>query len=405
MNRLLLLFLTFFCTASFASTQKIVLISGEYHAFLQLNQTTQLPIHLTVEKRNNASTLIIHNATEKIELINKSKKGDTTILAFPNFDSELRIVVYKKKELRGFWWNYNKGTSYKIPFFASLNTKQRKKQDPTVNLTGKWETYFSPDTKESEQALGLFEQKGNYLTGTFRTETGDYRYMEGYVENNNFYLAAFDGSHAFLLHGIVQNNVATGTFYSGKHYQTTFKASLNPNFELRDADSLTQLKSDSATFQFDLKDLNGNNYHYPNIDLKGKVVIIQIMGTWCPNCMDETNYYKELYDKYHDKGLEIISIAYETSSKFEDQVKQVLTLQQRKDLHFIFLIGGKASKEIASQQFHMLNEIMSFPTSIFIGRNGEIKRIHTGFNGPATGESYTQYVQKTNALIEALLNQ
>ncbi|MNX90851.1 thiol-disulfide oxidoreductase [compost metagenome] len=132
-------------------------------------------------------------------------------------------------------------------------------------------------------------------------------------------------------------------------------------------------------------------------------MIIQIMGTWCPNCMDETNYYKELYSKYHSKGLEIISIGYETSESFEEQAKKIQTLKQRKNLDFTFLVGGRASKGIASDQFNMLNEVISFPTSIYIGRDGQVKRIHTGFNGPGTGEIYTEYVKKTNALIESLL--
>ena len=172
---------------------------------------------------------------------------------------------------------------------------------------------------------------------------------------------------------------------------------------MRDPDSITILKKDNPAFSFNLKTVNGADYSFPNQETRGKVVIIQIMGTWCPNCMDETNYYKELYDKYHSKGLEIISIGYETSESFEDQAKKILTLKQRKNLDFTFLVGGKASKEIASEQFKMLNEVISFPTSIYIGRDGQVKRIHTGFNGPGTGEVYTEYVKKTNALIESLL--
>lgn len=405
MNKYTFTLLVLLSSTATIFSQKLALNTGEYHAFLQLNTTTQLPVHLSVEKIQKQPTLVIHNAEERIELVNGIKSGDTLIYAFPNFDSELRFITLKKKEIRGYWLNYNKGENYKIPFFASFNSKTRKKTTASVNLSGKWETYFSPDTKDAEQALGIFEQTDNYLTGTFRTETGDYRFMEGFVEDNHFYLAAFDGSHAFLLNGSVQNDVASGFFYSGKHYQTNFKATLNPDFELRDPDSLTTLKNKNLPFQFTLKDIRGNEYHYPNIDLKGKVVLIQIMGTWCPNCMDETNYFKELYDKYHSKGLEVISIAYEASPVFEEQVKQVEKLIERNGLEFIFLIGGKASKDIASDQFKMLNEIISFPTSIYIGRDGEIKRIHTGFNGPATGESYTEYVAKTNALIESLLNQ
>ena len=390
-------------SATFLHAQKMSLLTGSYSAYLQLNETTQLPVHLTVEKKQKRLILVVHNAEERIELMNGIKKGDTIILPFPSFDSELRFIAYRKKEIRGYWFNYNKGTNYRIPFFANFNPKTRKKDAPAGDLNGNWETHFSPESADEENALGIIAQNQNHITGTFRTETGDYRFLEGSIEGSKFYLSAFDGSHAFLLNGTLKDHHIQGYFYSGKHYSTDFVATYNPNYELRDPDSITTLKPNSQEFHFNLKTVNGTDYSFPNADTRGKVVIIQIMGTWCPNCMDETNYYKELYEKYHSKGLEIISIGYETSDSFEEQAKKILTLKQRKNLDFTFLVGGKASKGIASQQFDMLNEVISFPTSIYIGRDGQVKRIHTGFNGPGTGDVYTQYVEKTNALIESLL--
>ena len=134
-----------------------------------------------------------------------------------------------------------------------------------------------------------------------------------------------------------------------------------------------------------------------------KITIIQIMGTWCPNCMDETRYYKELYTKYHAQGLEIISVGYEVGENFEDFSKKIKLLKERLDLNFTFLVGVSASKNLASEQFSMLNEVISFPTSIFIGKDGTVKRVHTGFNGPGTGSYYNEYVEKTNKLIEEML--
>ena len=392
-----------FLSVTSVYSQKIPLLPGSYSAYLQLNETTQLPVHLSVEKKQKRILLVVHNAEERIELMNVIKKGDTIIQPFPSFDSELRFITYKKKEIRGFWFNYNKGANYNIPFFAHFNQKPRKKDAPTGSLDGKWETHFSPQTNDEEDALGIISQNQNHLTGTFRTETGDYRFLEGTIEGSKFYLSAFDGSHAFLLNGTLKDQRVQGHFYSGKHYSTDFVATYNPNYELRDPDSITVLKTENSAFSFSLKAVDGTDYSFPNTETRGKVVIIQIMGTWCPNCMDETNYYKELYDKYHSKGLEIISIGYETADSFDEQARKILTLKQRKNLDFTFLVGGKASKGIASEQFKMLNEVISFPTSIYIGRDGEVKRIHTGFNGPGTGDVYTEYVNKTNALIESLL--
>ena len=127
------------------------------------------------------------------------------------------------------------------------------------------------------------------------------------------------------------------------------------------------------------------------------------MGTWCPNCLDESKYYKDLYSTYHDKGLEIVTVCYETGVGFEDYVANVNRLKNKLGLEFTFLIGGSAKKDLASKHFNTLNKITSFPTSIFIGKDGRVERVHTGFNGPGTGQYFLDYKDKTTQLIERLL--
>lgn len=391
------------CSCSLTA-QQLPLKVGTYTAQLQLNQATVLPVRLTVEEKDKQRLLVIHNAEERIELKVKKREGDTLVVPFPNFDSELRFVTRKKRFIKGYWVNFNKAGNYRVPFEAAIAKKpEALTVVPDVNLSGNWETWFSPGTDDQEPAVGIFHQENNRVTGTFLTETGDYRFLEGTVEKSTFYLSCFDGSHAFLITGSVSGSAIQGTFYSGNHYQTNWVSNRNDAFQLHDPDSLTQLKTDNSRVSFTLKDIQGNSYTFPNPDVFNKVVIIQIMGTWCPNCLDETKYYKELYSQYHDKGLEIISIGYEAADTFEEQAAKILRLKNRHDLDFTFLVGGKANKALASEQFSMLNEVISFPTTIFIGKDGLVKRIHTGFNGPGTGTYYTEYVEKTKALIEALL--
>jgi thiol-disulfide isomerase/thioredoxin len=394
---------TLFISANALLAQSVSLKTGAYNARLQLNQTTALPVRLKVEKQQKSTVLVINNAEERIELKATKKVGDSVVFSFPNFDSELRVVATKKRHLKGYWINFNKANNYRIPFEAHLQSNVTEHAAAGTDIGGKWEAYFSPKTNDQETAVGLFNQTNNTVTGTFLTETGDYRFLEGVIEGSSFYVSCFDGSHAFLMTGSVDKETIQGTFYSGKHYQTTWSASRNETFELSNPDSLTFLKENQSQVKFTLQDLAGNNYSYPNTTTENKVVIIQIMGTWCPNCMDETKYYKELYARYHEQGLEIISIGYEAAETFEEQAGKIKRLQERHKLDFTFLVGGKANKGKASQDFAMLNEVISFPTTIFIGRDGNVKRIHTGFNGPGTGKYYTEYVEKTNALIEALL--
>lgn len=384
----------------------VKLKKGKWHSELQLTDKDELPFDLIVRKQKGNYLFTVMNGEEAIELATPKRVGDSIQVSFNVFNSELIFSVRNKKTIDGWWYNYNKGKNYRIPFHAFKKKTSRfknvGKSKCEQDFSGKWEVTFEPNTNSSYPAVGLFEQNNNKLSGTFLTETGDYRYLAGNCHNDSLFLSCFDGSHAFLFKAAYQEGSLNGKFFSGNHWQSSWIGKKNPSFELADPEELTYVKEDHE-FSFDLPDLNGDTLHFPNDAYMNKVVIVQIMGSWCPNCLDETRYFKELYTKYHDRGLEIISVGYETGNSFEDFKSNIERLKKTLELDFTFLVGGKASKGLAKEHFSMLNNIISFPTTVFIGRDGEVKRVHTGFSGPGTGEYYTDYVNKTNALIESLL--
>lgn len=395
-----------FCltTTSYLQSQ-IKINQGKWNGELQLNQETKLPFRMEIQKVKKEYIFSIHNAEEKIVLNKPTFQKDSVVLDFPNFHSSLKFKINQKSELNGYWINYNKNDNYKIPFKATVNSKNSTSltaTKPTIEVSGKWKATFDPNSSDAYMAIGIFRANANKIYGTFLTETGDYRFLEGTIQNNSFSLSCFDGSHAFHFTGILENEKITGNFYSGKHFKGDWIAERDENFELRNPDSLTYIVK-KEPFTFKLKDVDGNDFTYPNSQFENKVTIVQIMGTWCPNCMDETRFFQELYEKYHQHGLEIISVGYETPKEFAGQAEKIKLLRDRHQLKFTFLVGGTASKSLASQQFSMLNEIISYPTAIILNKNGEVVKVHTGFNGPSTGEIYSKYVEEMTALIERLL--
>jgi len=377
--------------------------SGKWNGSLQLNNETFLPFRMEVQKQRKQFIISIHNAEEKIVLNQLQYEGDSVKIDFPNFASTLNFKVINKKLLVGYWRNFNKGNQYKIPFKATYDKTENTISANNYDFSGRWKTTFDPNTEDESMAIGVFKSKDSKITGTFLTETGDYRFLEGKVIGKNFTISCFDGSHAFHFSGSLDSTeTILGKFYSGKHYSSNWIATYDPNFQLRNPDSLTYVVK-KEPFAFKMKTLEGKDFAFPNSDFNDKVTIVQIMGTWCPNCMDETKFFKELYSKYHAQGLEIIAVGYETPNDFEGQVNKIKLLKERHHLDFQFLVGGSANKGLASEQFSMLNQIMSFPTAIVIGRDGEVKRVHTGFNGPGTGKLYDDYVQEMDLLIQELL--
>lgn len=381
---------------------------GTWTGHLELAADADLPFQMQVVGKGKKYTVSVINGAETIVLDNGKIINDSVHFSFPSFNSKLVVKKKGKKKLYGYWQNLNKGVNYKIPFNAKYGYTTRFEVGETLEtfpyLDGTWETTFDSNTKDAYKGVGLFHQHENRVEGTFRTETGDFRFLEGNVTLDSLYLSCFDGSHAFLLRSRIVKDSMYGDFYSGKHWKGSWIAKCNESFDLQHPDSLTYIVNDDP-FTFSLKDLNGKDFTFPNSDYEDKVTIIQIMGTWCPNCMDETMYFKEIYEKYHGQGLEIIAVGYEVGSGFQEQSEKINRLKTKYNLPFQFLVGGAANKGLASEHFKMLNKIISFPTAIYIGRDGTVRKVHTGFNGPGTGEYYTDYIKETEAFIESLLQE
>jgi thiol-disulfide isomerase/thioredoxin len=406
------LYFTLLSFSVLSQTPKIkTLKQGSWSGNLTLSSTNNLHFQIELKKVKKEYVFTLINGEERIEMIHPRTQRDSLVLEFPLFNSLLVLKRHDAENLKGYWLNLNKGVNYSIPCELNFGYTDRFPSQKLFlstaqpsSFNGKWECFFEPGTSDEYKAVGVFTQQYTKIEGTFLTETGDYRFLEGNVLEDSLYLSCFDGSHAFLFTGRVSQNGIDGKFYSGKHWETSWTAVRNETFSLTHPDSLTRLV-DTARVKFSFKDINGNDFHFPTEAYENKVTIIQIMGTWCPNCMDETKFYADLYAKYHSKGLEIISIGYEIGADYLAQAASIERLKNRLNIAYPLLVGGSANKNLASKHFSMLNQIISFPTSILIGKDGLVRNIHTGFNGPGTGKYYEDYARETAIFIEKLLKE
>ena len=135
------------------------------------------------------------------------------------------------------------------------------------------------------------------------------------------------------------------------------------------------------------------------------MVVLQIFGTWCPNCLDETRFLTEWYEENKERDVEIIGLAYEQKDDFDYAARRVRKLVDKLDVGYDFLIAGTSDKAAASKTLPMLNRVMSFPTTITIDRDGLVRNIHTGFSGPGTGEHYEEFVEEFEARMDRLLDE
>lgn len=388
---------------------KNVLKAGRWRATLKIDANRpELEIPFLIDFFNdfgNYEAEII-NADERIHISEISFRNDSIFILLPVFDSEIKAHIHNDS-LSGKWFNYVKG-DYFIPFTAcfgdSIRFHSKGKDDNSGDVNGRWFAEFSPGTDESSNAIGEFTQNGNSVSGTFITETGDYRYLEGIVDGSELFLSCFDGSHAFLFtSAIMGDSLSNGMFYSGKHWKEEWEAVKNESMVLNDPYTLTFLKEGYSKFDFNMPDVDGKLVSLADDRFKGKVVIVQIMGSWCPNCVDETFLLAELHKEYAEKGLEIIAIAFEATEDTEEIKRNFRRLKEHTGAEYDFLIGGKPKKENIAEKLPMLNHIMSYPTTVIIDKKGEVRKIHTGFSGPGTGKHYDVFVSEFKLLIENML--
>lgn len=393
--------------ASFLSCNKETqtkLKEGVWRAEIKM-QNQLLPFNFEVQQIGDKyEANLINGAEETLPLDEIEVVGDSVFIVLHIFDIELRAKI-DGDTLNGLYIkNYKE--EYRLPFTAIHNNSNRFKDPRTsTNFDGKWQITFVEEDSNSYPAVGIFKKEGNLLKGTFLTETGDYRYLEGTATDTTMNLNTFDGNHAFIFNATIQNDSIVGEFLSGKDYRASFTGIKNENAKLTDADELTYLKDGYKKMAFSFPNLDGELVTLNDSKYQNKVVLLQIFGTWCPNCMDETIFYSDWFNKNSDKDVEIIGLAYEAKDDFEYAKARVEKMKAKYNVNYDYVIAGVYDKEAAAKTLPMLNHVLSFPTTIFIDKKGEVRKIHTGFSGPATGIYYEDYVDDFNSFMSKLLNE
>ncbi len=385
------------CNAS-NSDQSEVTREGFYEILFDLGDGVECPTRWEISD----SGITILNATERIEVFEYQISGDTASFVLPIYGTTVDFQFTATDSLKGFFRNQYRKGDYKVAF-KGYKSEEYLPLRKSANIQTTYDVNMDPK-EDPYKAIGIFNFKENLISGTFLTETGDYRFLEGKkTSEDEFYLSCFDGSHLFYFSAAMDGDSITGTFHSGNHWNTTWNGVKDESISLVDPDSLTYLNQGETSVQFMGVDMNKDTIEFNSMDFN-QVSMIQILGTWCPNCMDETRYYSELAKKYGDK-LNIIALAFERPSDLTTQLKNIEIYQKELDIDYPLYLSGTASKSEASEMFSELNGISSFPTTIFIDKKGMVRKIHTGFYGPSTGDYYTNYVKETEGFLDGLIGE
>lgn len=401
-NILLILLLTA-CGGQKQESQKLK--AGKWYGEFTAEKNN---IPFTFEVENTASdslpTLVtLTNGEERVPIENISYSGDTVTIYIKEYDTQLQGVL-KGDTLKGIFRRLFNEEDKGTPFRAIYGNIPRFKTEGTASdsLAGKWDIQFISENG-TKNNVGIFAGKDGILTGSILTNSGDFRYLEGVIDADGFRLSAFAGLSAYLIKGsFTDKDNFEGEFISTRGVQK-IKGTRNNKAALSNPYDLTTLKKGYKTLDFKFPNLNGQEVSLSDPEFKDKVVIISILGSWCPNCLDEMAFLAPWYKENKDRGIEIIGLAFERKDDPEYVKKVLSNLIKKYDTSYEVLIAGKLGDE--AKALPAIDGVKTYPTTIFIDKKGIVRKIHTGFSGPATGLFYDEFKQEFNKLVDELVNE
>lgn len=363
-----------------------------------LEEWIPLRIYFHISTPDDRS-IVIKNAEEKIHLSPYKIVEDTAFYRFLDYNAELALIKKDAFNYDGYWVNFENEPVKKRSVKATVKAEgyDRNENHIPYNLNGNWKSSITRKSNSSVAILMIQQQK-DILYATIRTNAGDYRFLEGKVYENSFWLSSFSGNSVYYLKGTVINDTIKARLSGLKTNDIYIEGVKDSLYELPDGKTLTKVIN-NQTFQLNLKnELNQPVDFFKSI--ANKVAIVSIFGTWCPNCVDEVNYFNELQEKF--PSLEIICVAFENSENEVERQKRIQGFKQRKNISIPFLIAGKPSTENIFFHFPMIDKFGGYPTSFLLDKSGKIVEIYTGFNGPATGTYYDLFKEELEEKIRSL---
>ena len=278
----------------------------------------------------------------------------------------------------GFWTDSLRSQEYRVDFNIGPSIDLKSEPHPI----GTWGARFGGE--EDVTAQLVLEPSKNGPVGTMRTPTGDYRFLSGTFHGGFLHLQTYDGAHLYCFEAEYRNgDWVEGHFYSGNHYHTTWTASKTEPWN--NDPQIVRLNVPSEQLHANILDDYGKPFVLSLEPLADQVLVVDILGSWCPNCMDEVRLLSELRDSFPNNRL--ISIAFERDTVPASALKRLARFKADMGMDWDLFWGGRASKTLAADAFPFLDKVISFPTTLFIHPNGLVV-VHSGFNGPATGDAF-----------------
>jgi len=380
---------------------------GLWHAELIPSAGHEVFFDLKIATKGAGLSAVLVNDRAEFAFTSASWDGTKLTLDLANYDARI-VAEMKGGRLEGGYTRVVAAGLAEVPFRAS------RKARPLVatpkggaSLDGSWGIEMI-DGKKTEKLTGVFRQKGSAVTGTFLSTTGDYGSLHGTFDGEQLVLTVFDGVHVYrfdaerlpdgTLAGEYRSRTNPPVPWRGRRLDAASHGTFLPG-----SFDIVKPRNPAAPYVVSFPDVEGRIVSTSDARFSGKPMLVAFMGTWCPNCADEAPFLRDLEAKYGPRGLAVVSLTFEYTDDVERNRRQVKRFVERFGTTHLILLAGTTKDAAASPATLPLEGWEGYPTTLFLDRQHRIVRIHSGFDGPATGERFTKLKKEIEGAVVALL--
>ncbi len=384
----------------FASVSLAQPPAGLYDATVNVNKL-EIPFRFELSGRAPAIEGAFFNGDDKVPSTGGRFENGTLMLAFDQYASKLQ-ADWKDGALLG---TYTRGgRTYEFHATPAAKPTPNENAAKAPSIDGLWEIAAKSSKGESAWRFTV-RQSGATVSAAILRVDGDTGALQGRYHDGKFVLSHFSGARPMLLEVTPAGDGTLRLVENGQKEMTAVRpaeARARNLPEPTDTATHTSVKDPSEPFHFSFRDLAGNTISDTDERFRGKVVIVAIGGSWCPNCHDEAPFLEALYKKYHANGLEVVGIFFEEPDQLKDPAR-VRAFVQRYGIEYPTLLAGETSE--LHEKLPQAVTLDCWPTTFFLGRDGLVRAVHAGYAAPASGVYHDELDRDVNDLLERLLGE
>jgi thiol-disulfide isomerase/thioredoxin len=382
-------------------------VRATWSGTLELPGGRAMPFRMELDLSGSKPSGYFINGDEKTPVPEISTNGNNLILTFSEYGAEMR-GAWNGSQWTGNYIRRRSDGTKSLEFTASPEGSTSKESSTIAKApVGNYQVSFTGEDKPDDSTVAKLWSKDGTVYGTFIAPDGDYGLLTGQAAGSGIQLNRFNGWQAMAI--ALEPN---GETWNGKYYAASIDKPrtfvLQPRADSNveaPADKRTAIKNPDSGFSFSGVSLSGETVRNTDDRFKGKALIVDIMGTWCHNCLDEAPILQQLQQQYGKNGLEIVGLSFEISDDPAAAKKNIQLFRDRFGLTYTLLFCGSLDDNNVKKQLHsQLDNFFAYPTTIFIDSRHQVKSIHSGFKGPGTGEEFQKQIQEFQQRTTALLN-